>query len=85
MSEQKPRLSDASDSGLVLGLEVESLPENWTPLEAVAVVKALDADGVLRLLVRPTRGVTAWEAVGMLTVAVDGQRADIIESLEDGE
>lgn len=48
---------------------VKDLPEGWTPLEMVAVVKCLDEDGDLALAWRSTNGITPWEAVGMLHFA----------------
>lgn len=48
--------------------------DNCQPLEAVLLIKALDADGNLTLIERTTQGITAWEMVGMATTFADGVR-----------
>jgi hypothetical protein len=66
---------------MIFGLEPRHpLPENWTPLEAVAVVKCLDGDGNLALDVVSTTGVTGWEALGMLTAAAATETDDLREA-----
>lgn len=74
----------------IYGLEAEAMPDGWTPLEAFAVVKCLDEDGDVALLARSTDGVRAWDAVGMLTAALDTQRDQLGKNFipsdeEDGE
>lgn len=64
-------------SGAVYGLEAPPLPDGWTPLEAVTVVKCLDADGSAALVSKVTDGLSMWECVGMLSAVLDSQRADI--------
>ena len=58
----------------VFGLEVEDMPEGWTPLETFVILKCLDEDGDVALLTRSTEPVRSWDAVGMLTAALDVQR-----------
>lgn len=71
---------------MIFGLEpVKSLPPNYTPLEAVAIVKCLDEDGDLALSIRTTGGLTIWELVGMLTAAADTARRDCEELFEVDE
>lgn len=53
------------------------LPDHWTPLEAVAVVKCLDEQGELGLFLASTQGVSTWEVIGMLTAALDTNREDM--------
>lgn len=53
----------------IFGLEAPGLPDGWTPLEACAVVKALDENGIVRLALRYTQGVSTWEALGMVRAA----------------
>lgn len=55
----------------------DDIPDDWTPLEAVEVVKCLDAEGNVALVSRATSGVTAWEALGMLIAAADGNRDEL--------
>lgn len=60
---------------MIFGLEPRGpLPENWTPLEAIAVVKCLAADGEIVLHLSSTPALPSWEAIGMLTVALDVRR-----------
>jgi hypothetical protein len=61
----------------IFGLESEPMPDKWTPIEAFAVVKCLDENGEVALLTRATNGISTWEAVGMLTAALDSQRDDL--------
>lgn len=58
----------------IYSLDLEPMPEGWTPLEAFAVIKCLDEDGEVALLTRSTEGIRSWDAVGMLTAALDIQR-----------
>jgi len=61
-------VSDANKP-TVYGMEVGPLPANATPLEAVAVVKVLEADGEISLAVRVTTALTPWEVAGLLRSA----------------
>lgn len=60
------------------------LPENWTPLEAVAVIKCLDEEGSPCFAIRSTETLSGWEAVGLLEVAAKAQINDILGDMEDG-
>lgn len=72
---------------MIFGLEPSSsLPENWTPLDAVAVVKCLDEDGNLAFVIRSTETLSDWECFGLLELAAKGQARDILKNLsDDGE
>lgn len=61
----------------VYGLGLDPMPEGWTPLEAFVVLKCLDEDGHVALWTQSTEGVMSWDAVGMLTAALDTQRDDL--------
>lgn len=52
---------------MIYGLTSDPLPDGWTPLSAVAIVKCLDRDGTVRLCSRYTDSLNTWEALGMLT------------------
>ena len=65
------------DDQAICGLTVRPLPEGWTPLEAVAVVKCLDQDGRTALVVRATDGLCTWDRIGMLRAAVVTNEADL--------
>lgn len=54
----------------------EASPE-WTPLEAVVVIKYMDGDGVMRLHHQSTETLNAWEAAGMLLWALDNLRGEL--------
>lgn len=66
----------------VYGLETLELPDGYTPLEAVTIVKALDEEGQVSLLIRHTDGLSGWEALGMLASALATQQADAVNSFE---
>lgn len=60
-------------------------PAGWTPLEAVAVIKALDDEGRVRLFSRSTATLNSWESLGMLLWALDSDRKGLLDSTEEGE
>ena len=74
---------------MIYGLEPSNpdLPKNWTPLEAVAVVKCLDEDGHLAFVIRSTPTLSTWECYGLLDIAARSQANDILQNIEndDGE
>lgn len=61
------------------------LPDEWAPLEAVVVVKALDEVGAVRIFSRATASLNPWECLGMLTWALDSDRQALLASTEEGE
>jgi hypothetical protein len=65
----------------VLNIDVPDLPDKFTPLELVAVVKCLDDQGNPTIAVRTSEGLMAWEVIGMLTAASDMARADLVSDL----
>lgn len=72
---------------MIFGLETNNLPENWTPLDAVAIVKCLDEDGELGFAIRNTKTLSTWESFGLLEIAAKRQANDILINIddEDGE
>ncbi len=72
---------------MIFGLETSTpdLPENWTPLEAVAVIKCLDEEGLPSFCIRSTEGLSGWESFGLLELAAKSQAKDIIDAFEDDE
>jgi hypothetical protein len=61
----------------VFGLDTYAeLPEGWTPLEAVVVVKCLDEGGEVKMFHTATESINSWEALGMAR--------DLELQLEDG-
>lgn len=75
---------------MTYGLDTGPLPEGEQPLEAIAVVKCLSADGdgpeAVHLSTRGSDGLNIWEAIGMLDCA----RRDLLDQYaasldDDGE
>jgi hypothetical protein len=58
----------------IFGLEIENVPASYTPLDATALVKCLDDDGNLTLVVRSTETLQSWELVGILQCGLDLSR-----------
>lgn len=56
-------------SDLVTGIELVPLPDNYTPLEAVVLIKALDDEGNICWLTRYSKELHMIEALGALTAA----------------
>lgn len=62
-----------------MDIEVPPIPEGWTPLDVVCVIKCLDADGHTVLAVRRSSGITSWEGLGMaqaLKLSLEGAIID---------
>jgi hypothetical protein len=72
------------DSTTVYGLEIEQLPENTTPFEAVVVIKVLGADGSPELWTRTTDGLNSWERLGMLEIAAYSTKRTLQDGFEAG-
>ena len=71
---------------MIFGLETTTkLPENWTPLEAAAVVKCLDEDGNLSFVIRSTKTLSDWDCFGLLEIAARTQSTIILENIEDDD
>ncbi len=67
------------------GLAVHPIPDNWTPLAAIVLVKALDEDGASSWCFRTTSGLNDEELLGAITVRRDLLRAELLELYRDGE
>jgi len=69
----------------ILGLETsEPIPENFIPLDAIAIVKGLE-DGELTVFIRSTETLTDFEALGLLDAAHAQQQKEILDNMESGE
>lgn len=64
------------------GLKVVPLPEGWTGLAAIVLVKCLDDEGHSSWSFRVTDGLNEEELLGALTVRTDMLRRDLLESYE---
>lgn len=63
------------EPGQIFGMSTSAgLPSDWHPVEGIAIVKCLDAQGDARLVLAATPTLSRWEAVGMLTGAIDEVR-----------
>jgi hypothetical protein len=63
---------------IVHGLTVRPLPENYTPLEAVVVLKCIDPDGDTCYITRYTPDVHSIEILGMLHAAIQLLNRDVV-------
>jgi len=72
---------------MIFGLKTstQNLPDGWTPLDAIAVIKCLDENGIPAFCIRATETLSSWESLGLLQAAVDSQRSAIIDNFEDEE
>ncbi len=64
------------------GLSVGDLPEGWTPLEAILIVKCLDESGASQWAWRSTGALTDREIIGALAVQLDIARQQAIQEFE---
>lgn len=70
---------------MIFGLEPSvPLPDNIVPLEAIAIVKALDEDGDLVVYIRVTKSLKDMEALGLLDGAHALQQAAVVRDFEEG-
>lgn len=56
-------------------LVVDHLPDGFVPMDAVVVVKGLDADGGTAVFECSTTTLSTWEALGMVIACGDSLRA----------
>lgn len=69
---------------MIFGLSTSHpLPEKWTPLDAVCVVKCLDDNGDLSFVIRSTKTLSDWECFGLLEIAARSQANGILNNIED--
>ena len=67
------------------GLSLFPVPDGWTPLEAIALVKCMDEDGRPTWAFRMTEGLSEEELLGALTVRTDLLRRDLLRSYDGDE
>ena len=71
---------------MIFGLDTtEDLPDNYVPLEAVAVIKCLNEEGTPTLVLACTEALASWEALGMLTAAATSQDWHLQSGFESSE
>lgn len=74
----EPRLPIADVLGT--SLEVHALPDGWTPLEGVLLVKCLDEEGHASWAFRTTGGLNDEELLGVLTVRTELCKQEVVAS-----
>jgi len=75
-----------SEDNTVFGLPIETgLPEGWLPLEAVVLVKCIDADGDSCWINRKTENLNSMEQLGMLNAALLMAQQDIVGRTENAD
>lgn len=65
------------------GLRIMPMPEGWTPLEGIALVKCIDEDGDTTWALRTTDGINDEELLGALVIRTDLLRRDLVRAFED--
>ena len=67
------------------GITIHPLPEGWSPLEGIVLVKCLDEDGHPLWAFRTTAGLNDEELLGALTVRLELLRAELLEAFSADE
>ncbi|GAA4065760.1 hypothetical protein [Actinomadura miaoliensis] len=67
------------------GLEIHGLPEKWTALDAIVLVKCLDSHGEPSWAFRRTKGISDEEMLGALIVRADLARRDILDLFDEDD
>ena len=76
MADSEERLAPAAE--VLAGLEFHVLPEKWSPLEAIVLVKCLDDDGGPSWAFRTTPGMNDEELLGALTVRIEILKRELL-------
>lgn len=63
---------------LLRGLHFEGLPDGWTPVDAVVLVKCFDEEGLPTWAFRTTDGMNDEELLGALTIRQELQRKKLL-------
>lgn len=58
----------------IFGVSVPAIPEGAVAVEAIVLVKAIDADGEPTIFLRSSDGLAPWDMVGVLVMAADIER-----------
>ena len=67
------------------GFVIAPLPEGWTPLEGVVLVKCLDDEGRSAWAFRTTDGVNDEELLGALLVRYELAKQETVDLYADSE
>jgi hypothetical protein len=75
---------DVPAAEVVRGLTVGTgLPQSWTPVAAIVLVKCLDEDGEPTWAFRTSDGLNDEELLGALTVRLELLKQHLLELFED--
>jgi hypothetical protein len=85
MSEQSEQEGRRPIERVLAGLQLHPLPDGWTPLEGIVLVKCLDEEGHPLWAFRTTGGLNDEELLGVLTVRTDLLRRALIEAFSQDE
>ena len=80
MSEERKAIAD-----VLPGLEVHPLPDDWTPLEALVLIKCLDEGGDPTWAYRTTHRLNNEELLGALVVHTEVLRQKLAAEFEEDE
>jgi hypothetical protein len=61
------------------GMFLHPLPDGWTPLEGIVLIKCLDETGAPSWAFRTTEGLNDEELLGALTVRIELLRRELLE------
>jgi hypothetical protein len=65
------------------GLTIHPLPDRWSPLEGIVLVKCLDEEGVPTWAFRTTSGINDEELLGVLTVRIELLKSELLEGYDE--
>ena len=74
---------DLTAGEVLAGLTIAPVPEGWTPIDAVVLIKCLDDEGAPRWALRTTTGINDEELLGALVVRTDLLRRDMVAAFVD--
>jgi hypothetical protein len=77
--QERRLVDDEQPKERVFGLDMEGLPEGCVAVDAIIVLKTINADGGGSLFVRQTPNLQPWDAVGMIDAVRDIKKASVFE------
>lgn len=69
----------------VHGLQIPDLVGDLIPVDAVVILKALDADGDMTVTLQTTEGLLLWDIAGMLAFMSEDVRQQMARMLDQGD
>lgn len=70
----------------IAGIDLEDVPEGWSPFGVAAVFKCLDEEGKPRICLRVNdNGWSMWELIGALETFAISLQNDLQDALEDDD